>query len=355
MTLSQISIVIPSFNSARYIGQTLDSVFNQDYPSFEVIVVDDGSTDETQQILASFQDRIRYVAQKNSGPSAARNHGLKLAGGDFVAFLDADDLLLPGKLSQQAAMLDQKPDLGYIHSGWHLIGPNGKWLNTVGPWDNAPRLDLQTWLLHSPVYMGSMLFRRAWIEKAGGFDPGLPQAEDVKLMLTLAQLGCTGAWQHQPTVCYRQHDHSITRNILQQTDCLTRVLDEFFTQPDLPQTIRSIENQVKYNNCLWCAWVLYSTGHHPQIAAYLRRSLQYVDTPPARTVQWWLGQLVLYCRDNPQCKPEELQVLWPYFKAAIQVSPAQWEQIERVLTMLMRAEMHKHTARENRATLKITT
>ena len=160
-------------------------------------------------------------------------------------------------------------------------------------------------------------------------------------MLTLARLGCKGTWQQQPTVCYRQHGRSITRNGLQQAECITRVMDEFFNQPTSPTYILDLENEVQYNISIWCVWVLFDTENVDQITTYLRRTRQYVDIPPAKMVQRWLGQLSLYCRASPACHHEKLKQLWPHFKAAIQVSESQWMQIERGLNLLMYAEKHK--------------
>jgi glycosyltransferase involved in cell wall biosynthesis len=345
----QVSVIIPAYNTAQYICQTLESVFSQDHPSVEVIVIDDGSTDNTSQVLEPYLKRIHYVRQPNAGPSAARNHGLSLASGKYIAFLDSDDLLLPGKLTQQATMLSEQPHLGYIHSGWHLIDTDGKMLGTVDPWRQAPQLDLKTWLISAPTYMGAMLFKREWIERAGGFDPSLYQAEDVKLMLTLTRLGCVGAWQYQPSVCYRRHRSNITQNGPQQATCITRVLTDFFAQPNLPVHIRDLENEVQYNVCLWCVWQLYVTGYVSQITPYLRRSLNYTDTPAARTVQRWLGQLVLYCRTSKHSQIEELQAMFPYFKAAIQVNESQWVQMERVMNLVMLAESRLKERETSRA------
>ncbi|MCP4359414.1 MAG: glycosyltransferase family 2 protein, partial [Chloroflexi bacterium] len=109
----QVSVIIPTYNSARFLPEALDSVFCQNYDAYEVIVVDDGSTDNTLDVLKPYRDRIHYICQENAGSAAARNTGLWLAKGEFILFLDADDLMLPGKLRQQAAFLSLWPSLGY--------------------------------------------------------------------------------------------------------------------------------------------------------------------------------------------------------------------------------------------------
>jgi glycosyltransferase involved in cell wall biosynthesis len=158
--MPQVSVIIPTFNNAQYIGEALNSVFSQDYDAYEVIVVDDGSTDDTQQTLKPYLDRIRFIYQSNAGSAAARNTGLTLAQGEFIVFLDADDFLLPGKLKQQVAYLTLKPQLGIVHSGWRIVSETGAIISTVEPWHEAPHLDLETWLKYKPVKMGPMMFHR---------------------------------------------------------------------------------------------------------------------------------------------------------------------------------------------------
>lgn len=106
-----VSCIVPVFNGERYIAESLQSIQNQTYPHIEIIVADDGSTDRTATVVAASGSSIRYLRQSNSGPAAARNLGLNAAKGDFIAFLDADDLWHPEKLARQIARLDARPEL----------------------------------------------------------------------------------------------------------------------------------------------------------------------------------------------------------------------------------------------------
>jgi len=128
-----VSVIMPTFDSARYIQQAVESVFQQTYPAHEVVVVDDGSTGDTRRVLGPYMERIRYVYQENQGPSAARNHGLGLARGEFVAFLDSDDYLPPGAMTEWLARFDSQPSLGVVHSGWRLVNQDGEVLRDVEP------------------------------------------------------------------------------------------------------------------------------------------------------------------------------------------------------------------------------
>ncbi|MCP5094639.1 MAG: glycosyltransferase, partial [Chloroflexi bacterium] len=206
-----VSVIVPTYNNAHFIAETLHSLFAQTFTDVEIIVIDDGSTDDTAIVLTAFLNRIKIVLQDNAGPAAARNHGLQLAQGEFVLFLDADDLLLPNTLAEQVAILKERPFLGATHSGWQIMDETGHVIKTVEPWHDAPQLDLLTWLQWKPVRLGATLFRRAWLEQVNGFDPTLRQAEDVDLMLRLSLAGCQIKWLPRPTMQYRHHAQSTIR------------------------------------------------------------------------------------------------------------------------------------------------
>jgi glycosyltransferase involved in cell wall biosynthesis len=113
VSLPTVSCIVPVYNGERYLAQALDSIFTQHHQALDVIVVDDGSTDGTAGVATSYGSRVRYIDQQNAGPAAARNRGLEAATGDFVAFLDADDLWSPDKLAVQLGRFAERPDLGY--------------------------------------------------------------------------------------------------------------------------------------------------------------------------------------------------------------------------------------------------
>lgn len=115
----KVSVIIPTYNCARYLPETLESVLNQSFRDLEVIVVDDGSTDNTKEILRPFLPRIRYVYQENSGgPARPRNRGIGLAGGSYVSCLDSDDILLPGKMAKAVSFLEDVPELGMVFTNF---------------------------------------------------------------------------------------------------------------------------------------------------------------------------------------------------------------------------------------------
>lgn len=313
---AKISVVIPSYNCANYVGEAIESVFNQEnYTNFEILVIDDGSQDHTREILANliqkYGERLRYIYQKNQGVSVARNHGIKLAEGEYIAFLDADDYFLPHKFTAQMQVFTDNPSSGIVHSGWRKVNSQGEFLQDITPWENVPHLDLEMWLKWKPVLPSAMIFRKDWLVKAGGFDPRFPPAEDTDLALRLAAMGCETQWLRQVTVCYRQHEESAMFKGLPQARSLAAVIDNFYQSPDLPVKIRLLEKQIKYNTFVWIAWYLYRTGHHPEMIEFLQRSWNYKLSFPMETIINWTESFVEYSRGvNEELDPLQLALDW---------------------------------------------
>lgn len=323
----QISVIIPTYNSKAYIARALQSVFDQAYPAVQIIVVDDGSTDNTAEILAPYTDRIHLITQANAGSAVARNTGLAQATGEYVALLDADDWFLPGKFHKQAAMLQARPSLGAVHSGWRIVDAAGTLLSEVQPWGNVPKLNLISWAQWRPVKMGAMLYRRHWLQKVGFFDPALRHSQDVDLMLRLALAGCPMVWLYEPTLCYRHHPHSTIRSqAVQHPQYALAALDKFFARPDLPPMIRRQEAHIRYYQLLWEAWHLYRSGYAAEGAPYLQQSLPYSPYPVGQTVQDWLRNYARWSADDGST-PLALKQMWPHFQKASGLAETAWQRV----------------------------
>ena len=235
-------------------------------------------------------ETIHYVYQENQGVSAARNHGIDLARGELIAFLDADDFFLPDKLTAQLRVFDAQPNLGIVHSGWRRVNQQGETIKDETPWDYVPNLNLEGWLRWKPIgTMGTLMFRRDWLQQVGSFEPGLSQAEDVDLVLRLSVKGCEAEWLRQSTVCYRQHDRNTMRDGVSQARSINWVLDKFFaSRESLPLGISLFEKQVRYNTLVWSSWYLYYTGFYSEMVEYLQKSWQYTPFLPVGTVINWI-------------------------------------------------------------------
>lgn len=282
-----ISVIIPTYNCEQYIVQAIESVLAQKDCEYEVIVIDDGSTDRTENILEPYNEVIRYLKQKNQGVAAARNRGIAEAKGELIAFLDADDYFLPGKLAAQSAIFAKQANLGIVNSGWLRVSSQGEKLLEVRPWEKTPQLNLEDWLQWRPVLPSAMMFRREWLEYVGGFDGRFPPAEDTELVLRLAYMGCQSAWLKRVTVCYRQHDRSAMYQGLPQARSLTAVIEHFFAQPNLPEKVRLMEHSVRYLTFVWIAWYLYYTSHRAEMVEYLKQAWYHTPLSPIETVINW--------------------------------------------------------------------
>jgi glycosyltransferase involved in cell wall biosynthesis len=178
--MSRISVVIPCYNHASSVGRTLDSLFAQTYRDFDVVVVDDGSTDDLGAALAPYRDRIRLVRQENRGGPAARNRGARETSGELVMFCDADIVWEPDALALLVAALDAHPEAAYAYGsfrfGWKAF--------RLWPFD-AERLKQ-----HNYVHTGALI-RRA---RFPGFDESLKRFQDWDLWLTMLERGDVGVW-----------------------------------------------------------------------------------------------------------------------------------------------------------------
>jgi len=178
-----ISCIVPVFNGERYVREALESIHNQTYRPLEIIVINDGSTDNTKEVVNNLEFSVQYVEQFNSGPAAARNHGVSLAKGDFVAFLDADDLWHQEKLSKQMTQFQAKPEMDVCVT--HLDHFEDSELG---------RKDIlyqdQRRLYHIPGYVTqTLLTRRITFEKVGLFDQNLRYSDANDWFIRVADLG----------------------------------------------------------------------------------------------------------------------------------------------------------------------
>jgi glycosyltransferase involved in cell wall biosynthesis len=196
--MKTVSVVIPTYNYARYLGEAIDSALGQTLPPLEVTVVDDGSTDDTPQVLAAYGDRIRVLRQKNAGVAIARNSGIAAARGEYVAFLDADDVWLPRKLELQMPLFDGS--VGLVHCGVEF-GATIQLPRVDGDVANALLL-LEPDVIHGPG--STVVVPKRVAEEIGGFDASLPASEDWDFIYRVAtRYGAAGV--PEPLVRYRKH------------------------------------------------------------------------------------------------------------------------------------------------------
>ena len=235
-----VSAIVPAFNAQRYVREAIDSILGQTYANIEVLVVDNASTDDTAREIKSYGERVTYLREDKKGPSAARNRGLKHCRGEFIAFLDADDLWLPDKTERQLQFLAAHPEYGICYSHYEFIDADGKPLER--PHRHRP---LSGWVfeallkLEVSVGTGTVMIRRECIEKVGDFEEQLMTAEDTNLYIRLAKYYQYG-YLSGPVARYRVHPQGLTktegvrRGTFQSLDCLVDRYPELHPSGNAP-------------------------------------------------------------------------------------------------------------------------
>jgi glycosyltransferase involved in cell wall biosynthesis len=216
----KISVVIPCFNAEKYIDGTLRSVVSQDWPNLEIIVVDDGSSDRSADLVAASFPDVRLIRQSNAGVAAARNNGISNATGEWIGFVDADDYWLPGKLRLQYEMLAGNPDARMIYSSWREWyseepTPSPALVQAIHETPDDVRPELSGWIYHRllldcEVWTSTVVGERSLFVELGGFDESKSVGEDYDLWLRASRL--TPILRlHTPLALYRKHATSVTR------------------------------------------------------------------------------------------------------------------------------------------------
>ena len=244
MSRPLVTVIIPCYNTERFVRETLLSVTRQSYPNLEIIVVNDGSADNSAEVIQSVADaRIVYIYQENQGLSAARNTGMRAAKGKYVMFLDADDLIFPEKIALQTKWLEKHPEYDILACGFDRTDERGEKLYSVNPAQKEIRTtDLLT---ESQFPVHTALCRRSIIEKTGFFDTELKAAEDWDYWCRTSLAGAR-IYRWSRSLCtYRLLDTAMTGNAPRQTEMLLRVVDKNFKNYSLPQDLRILETKAR--------------------------------------------------------------------------------------------------------------
>ena len=287
--MPRVSIIIPTFNQAEYVTQAIECVLAQTYSDTEVIVVDDGSTDDTPAVLSKYLNRIKYIRQNNKGISAARNIGIDAAQGKYLLFLDGDDLIPPEKIGLQLVCFDADPKLGIVYSGWEFVAEDGVLaLGSLRPHKEGNVL--KELLCRSLVIaVGSPIIQRVCFDRVGGFDESLHFGEDTDMWIRIALAGFRFGYVDEILFRYRIHPHS-TMDSLQKTERYTRDefsrLERFYADSNLPADIRALKPQVFATASYETAARYYRMGDDTNGKKYLAQAI--VMNPIQATDEKWL-------------------------------------------------------------------
>lgn len=288
---------MPMHNAAPFVALAVESVLAQRGCTLELIVVDDGSTDDGAAALAPYGDRITLIRQDNQGVGAARNAGLRLARGEFIAFLDADDVWLPGKLAAQLAHLRRNPDLGMVYGAWHC------WDGEAPAPQPAPAADAATvaresgrlyphLLLDCFILTSTVLLRREVAEAVGTFDPALKRGEDYDYWLRVAQRYRIDKLDRLLTL-YRIHAANSASKYPNENYELTVVKRHAPPRPDVP--LRRALRRRMSALCFGYGYGHYWRGDARRARASFREALRYRPWQP----RLWVYLVLSHLRPAP--------------------------------------------------------
>ncbi len=210
-----VSVIIPTYNFAQFIAEAIDSALAQTVPVGEILVVDDGSTDDTRAVVDRYGDQVRYIAQANAGVCAARNRGVSESSGEYIAFLDADDIWAPTKIGKQLAKFSEDHEIGLVHCGMrefdsasgqtiaiHVEGQEGWVADELVLWERP--------VINGPG--GTIMVRRTAFDAVDGFDTWMKVGEDWDFCYRVARR-CKVGFVAEPLVDYRSHATAAHRNV----------------------------------------------------------------------------------------------------------------------------------------------
>jgi glycosyltransferase involved in cell wall biosynthesis len=289
-----ISAIIPAYNHARFLAQAIESALAQTLPPVEVIVVDDGSTDETAEVLARYAGRIRVIHQANRGVAAARNAGAAAAVGDYLAFLDADDVWAPGKLAAQTARLLAEPDLGLVHCSEEQIDAAGATLGYL--YDGLEGWVIEEFLLFRRAIIrgggSGALIPSAVFQAVGGFDERLSTSADWDLYCRIAARYRIG-FVPEALLRYRLHGGNMHTNFYAMEHDMLLAFAKAYSAATPEQ--RRLRRRGYGNLHTVLAGTFFSVGEYHKFASHAVKSLlltphnitRYLEYP----VRWWRRRL----------------------------------------------------------------
>lgn len=295
----EISVILPVYNQANYLPRAVESILDQSLPNFELIVVDDGSTDGSAQALESFHDpRVRIVRQKNMGLSAARNTGLRLSCAPLVTFLDSDDRFHHEKLEVLSKFLRETPGVGLVAGRVSYMDKDGDAL--PGPEGEPCPLRLPELLFSNPICVSAVLMRRAWLDRVGFFDENLRACEDWDMWLRLLAAGCCMEWVEKPVVEYRMHQGQMTSQTARMRKAIFMVLDKFFAASEAHEYPKSWRQRAYASAFVQAACFAYLSGDMQKGRQDLCEAVQVDPSLTDDNYRELVDRLVAWAHD-PRC------------------------------------------------------
>lgn len=286
MCYPKVSVIIPTYNYARYLPDAIESVLSQTFSDYEIVVVDDGSTDNTVEVLQPYMGKIKYIYKENGGLSSARNVGIQNSICEYLVFLDSDDMLMPDKLRIQTAILDDNPEVGFVYSDEYIMhGEDKDNMYRAREGRQLPSGNIfKEFFLNSFIAVMTVMVRRSCLDQVGLFDEGLPCNEDDDLWLRiLAKWPAT--FSDYPSAIRRIHSSNMSRDRLKIEKYLVIVLEKSLnSNPHLVEEFRDKANK-RIGELRWSL-----------VERYLRK-----------------GDITAAQRELKQCRKLGYSALWKYY------------------------------------------
>ena len=276
----KVSVIIPTYNQSTLLSEAIKSVLSQTFTDYELIIIDDESTDNTKEIVADYQkdtDKIRYVFQKNGGPSAARNTGIKKSNGEYIAFLDHDDLWLPDKLMKQVKFLDNNMNYAMVFADVYEF--NGNIITEEKKLREIDRRHMSGYILKYLILRcfipsPSVMIRKSIVKEIGYFDTRFLFSQDWDYYIRVARKHEIG-FLDEVLVGYRRHSGNITNNLELHIKERHRIVDSAFDRKIMPQSLSKYKRLSHGFICFEHGEEYVIRGSHAKARPAIIKSLYY--------------------------------------------------------------------------------
>ena len=293
--MPKVSVVIPTYNNARFLAECIESVLVQSFRDFEIIIIDDGSTDDTAELVSTYCPPVRYFRQENQGIISAYNRGIKSSKSEYIAFIDSDDIMLRDALKKGIEVLDKHPEAGFSYGQRYNMDERGNIIGLrKGPWKYSGvregKEELNQLILHNHVNPQTIVRRRC-LDEVGIFNPAFRHgSEDYDLWVRLAKRYAV-AYLAESVMKYRVHSGAITSNrkIEEIKRSRVRILESIFKDPDLDPSLSSQRSKAYFHLYFDLAGDAYIRRKMKVARGYL---IKAIKTCPSRLISSMLLPLM---------------------------------------------------------------
>jgi glycosyltransferase involved in cell wall biosynthesis len=275
MQRPSISVIIPTYNAAKYLNTCVKSVLNQTFKDFELLIIDDGSTDHTKEIVTAFDDRrLKYFYQKNQGKSQARNYGIFRSCGKFISFLDADDFYYKTKLKYLLDFLNNNSHVGCVAGSVRRISENGQ-IISAKKHKNNKLINIKDLLFGNSINVCSTLIRSDYVKKIEGFDIRLKRGEDWDFHYRLALSGCSIIVKKDIVCAYRFRQNAIDKTNDMYCRSMIEVTKKMFENEALPDKLKELKNHALSSTYLRLSARSYASNNMMLGMTNLQKAIQF--------------------------------------------------------------------------------